>query len=94
MAGEGEHRAEMLAAAVEQGVITAEDAVFFEEVHAVLDEHYMQAGVEMEGMGSGGMMTMQRAMTGQAVRDGYISQADADRFTQIHDTLIEAGLMQ
>lgn len=94
MAGESEHRAEMLAAAVAQGAITAEDAALFEQVHAVLDEHYMQAGSEMQGMGSGGMMTMQRAMTGQAVRDGYISQADSDRFTEIHDTLIKAGLMQ
>ncbi len=94
MAGERENRAEMLAAAVAQGAITAEDAALFEEVHAVLDEHYMQSGSEMQGMGSGGMMTMQRAMTGQAVRDGYISQADSDRFTEIHDTLIKAGLMQ
>lgn len=94
MAGEREHRAEMLAVAVDQEAITAEDAALFERVHAVLDEHYMQAGSEMQGMGSGGMMTMQRAMTGQAVRDGYISQADSDRFTEIHDTLIKAGLMQ
>lgn len=94
MAGEHENRGEMLAAAVAQGAITAEDAALFEQVHAVLDEHYMQVGSEMQGMGSGGMMTMQRAMTGQAVRDGYISRADSDRFTEIHDTLIKAGLMQ
>lgn len=94
MAGESENRGEMLAAAVAQGAITAEDAALFEQVHAVLDEHYMQVGSEMQGMGSGGMMTMQRAMTGQAVRDGYITQADSDRFTEIHDTLIKAGLMQ
>ena len=59
MAGEHENRAEMLATAVAQGAITAEDAALFEQVHAVLDEHYMQVGSEMQGMGSGGMMTMQ-----------------------------------
>lgn len=93
-AGEGEHRAEMLAAAVEQGAITADDVVVFEKVHAVLDEHYMQSGAAMENMEAGGMMAMQSALLGQAVRDGYITQADADRFTAIHDTLMEMNMMQ
>jgi hypothetical protein len=30
----------------------------------------------------------------QAVRDGYLMQDEADRFTEIHDRLVQAGVMQ
>jgi hypothetical protein len=40
------------------------------------------------------MLAQQRAFTDQAVRSGLINQAEADRFTKIHDLLIESGLMQ
>lgn len=88
------HRTEMLAAAVAAEIITQEEADFFERVHQVLDERYGAEQANMEGMGQRGMMTMQRALTDQAVRDGAITQEEADRFTELHDRVIEAGVMQ
>lgn len=92
-AGEAEHRAAMLAEAVALGALTQEEADFFEQVHQVLDEQYAADAGVMEQMAPRGMMAMQRALTGQAVRDGYITAADADRFTEIHDRLLQAGVM-
>ena len=90
---EEEHHAEMLAEGIEMGLFTEEDAELFLAVHAVLDEHYRTGESGMDEMPAPGKMSMQRAMTGQAVRDGYITQEQADRFTEIHDALIEAGIM-
>ena len=86
----------MLAAAMEAGAITQEEADLFERVHAVLSEQYGVGNMAMQGMGmqGRGMQAMQRAVTEQAVRDGALTQEDADRFTEIHDRLIEEGLMQ
>lgn len=95
MAGdEAEHRAEMLEEALASGVITQAEADLFEAVHQVMDELYLGVGVAMEDMGPRGMQTMQRAITAQAVRDGALTQEQADSFTEIHDRLIDAGLMQ
>lgn len=93
-AGEAMHRAEMLSAAVAANLITQEEADLFERVHQVLDERYGADRGNMQGMGQRGMMTMQRALTDQAVRDGFITQQEADRFTELHDRMIEAGVMQ
>lgn len=86
----------MLATALEAGVILQEEADLFERVHAVLSEQYGIGNMAMQGMGmqGRGMQAMQRAVTEQAVRDGALTQEDADRFTAIHDRLIEQGLMQ
>lgn len=92
--GGGENHTQMLQDAVAQGVITQDDADLFERVHAVLDEQLGTGRGSMDGAGPQGMQAMQRAFTEQAVRDGLFSQEDADRFTAIHDLLIEAGLMQ
>ncbi|HEY52091.1 MAG TPA: cytochrome c [Caldilineae bacterium] len=91
---EAAHHAEMLAQAIDMGLITEEDAELFLRVHAVLDENYRNNESGMGGMDDAGRQAMQRAMTLQAVSDGYITQADADRFTEIHDALLEAGIMQ
>ena len=92
--GGGENHTQMLLDAVTQGVITQEDADLFERVHAVLDEQLGAGRGAMDGAGPRGMQAMQRAFAEQAVRSGLISQEDADRFTAIHDLLVEAGLMQ
>lgn len=86
----------MLEAAMAAGVLTQEEAGLFERVHAVLTEQYGVGNMAMQGMGmqGRGMMAMQRAVTEQAVRDGAITQEDGERFTEIHDRLIEQGLMQ
>ncbi len=95
MAGmnEEEHHAEMLAEGIEMGLFTEADAELFLAVHAVLDEYYRTGESNMDEMPTAGKQSMQRAMTGQAVRDGYITQEQADRFTEIHDVLLEAGIM-
>lgn len=98
-AGQGaavEDHTAMLEAAMAAGVITQEEADLFERVHAVLTERYGVGNMAMQGMGmqGRGMMAMQRAVTEQAVRDGAITQEDGERFTEIHDRLIEEGLMQ
>ena len=92
--GGGENHTQMLQDAVAQGVITQDDADLFERVHQVLDEQLGAGRGAMDGTGPRGMQAMQRAFTEQAVRNGLISQEDADHFTAIHDLLIEAGLMQ
>lgn len=94
MGAEGAMRAAMLAEAVDTELITADEAATFEEVHAVLDEYYMTETMAMEGAGATGMQELQQALTDQAVADGHISQAAADSFTEIHDVLIEAGIMR
>ena len=91
---EAAHHAEMLTQGIEMDLITEEDAELFLRVHAVLDENYPSGETGMDDMNNAGKQTMQRAMTGQAVRDGYITQEEADRFTEIHDALLEAGIMQ
>jgi hypothetical protein len=90
---EAEHHAEMLAEGIKMGLITEEDGELFLVVHAVLDEHYRTDETGMDDMNNAGKQTMQRAMTGQAVRDGYITEEEAQRFTEIHDALLEAGIM-
>ncbi len=90
---EAEHHAGILAKGIEMGLITEEDADLFLAVHAVLDEHYRTGESSMDEMPTPGKQSMQRAMTGQAVRDGYITEEEAQRFTEIHDILLEAGIM-
>ncbi len=86
------HRA-MLDEAVAQDLIGAEDVALFEKVHAAIDPY------RPVGSGMGMNMTdesrkaMQRGFVAQAVADGKITQAEADRFTEIHDQLIDSGIM-
>jgi predicted TIM-barrel enzyme len=85
-----EERAEMLAEAVEQGLITQEEADIFNEVHAAMDELMADGGVDV----TGGMAARQAAMLAELVSSEKISQTQADAFNDIHDRLIEAGVMQ
>jgi mono/diheme cytochrome c family protein len=87
---EAAQRAEMLATAVDQGVITQTEADTFNQVHTVLDDLMSQG---MEDM-SGNMASMQDEMLAELVNEGTISQAQADTFNDIHNRLLESGLMQ
>lgn len=87
---EAAQQAEMLATAVDQGVITQSEADTFALVHAALTEWMAQ---NEDGM-SGNMATMQDAMLAELVQAGTISQEQADTFNDVHDRLLEAGLMQ
>jgi mono/diheme cytochrome c family protein len=89
-AAEAEKQAEMLAAAVDRGVITQAEADVFTAVHTELDA--VMAG--QRGQMRGGMADMQAEMLAELVADGRITQAQADQFNDIHDRLLAAGLMQ
>jgi mono/diheme cytochrome c family protein len=89
-AAEAAQRAQMLAAAVEQGVISQAEAGLFEQVHAML-EALMARG--MDGM-QGNMAAMQDEMLSELIREGSVTQEQADAFSDIHNRLLEAGLMQ
>lgn len=85
----------MLSQAVELGIFSADDATFFAEAHAKMEPYQpADAGSAMgRAMDDAGHKAMQRAVTDQAVADGALSDAEADRFTALHDQLIENGLM-
>ncbi|HID50668.1 MAG TPA: cytochrome c [Anaerolineae bacterium] len=89
-AAEATKQAEMLAAAVLQGVITQAEADTFTAVHTELDA--VMAG--QRGQMQGGMADMQAEMLAELVADGRITQAQADQFNDIHDRLLAVGLMQ
>lgn len=87
---EEEQRAEMLADAVAQEVITQAEADTFDAVHAAMDA-WMAANSETM---QGGMGQMQQEILADLVESGQITQAQAETFNDVHDRLLEAGLMQ
>ena len=82
-------RKEMLAHAVESRVITATEADLFNTVHAVLDQQRTPMA-QMSGATPG---KRQAALLSALMVDGSITQTQADAFTDIHDRLAAAGLM-
>jgi mono/diheme cytochrome c family protein len=86
---EATRQAEILSQAVEQGVLTQDEADLFAEIHAELDTN-MTRGMQMQG----NMGQMQEALLAQLVDLGSITQTQADQFNDIHTRLLEAGLMQ
>ncbi|HEY81657.1 MAG TPA: cytochrome c [Caldilineae bacterium] len=85
--------ADMLAAGVEQGAITQDEAELFTAVHDKL-EAYKEAHMEELRSFMGNPEEMQRAMLEALVKSGDITQEQADAFVDIHDRLAEAGIMQ
>ncbi len=84
-------QAEILAKAVEQDVITEEEADTFTTVHDAV-EHYRLAHPEV--VQSGGNATKREAtILAALVEEKIITQAQADAFTDIHDRLGNSGLM-
>lgn len=79
-----QRQGQMLNAAVAAGLISEEDAAFFQQTQQRLLEAY---GAGRPGQGR---LVEQAVSGGQAVADGVISQADADRYTEIHDKLMQA----
>lgn len=113
MQTEAEQRATMLTQAVDQGVITQDEATVFETVHSAIDALSMGGmgqsggmGMDMHGNGGngggmgqnmGGGVTMNGNVTemlAYLVESGAITQEQADAFTDIHNRLEAAGLMQ
>lgn len=88
---EAAKQAEMLAEAVAQKVITAEEAVIFAEAHEIVDGQMMQN--RDAGM-SGSMDDMVADVLAGLVESNELTQAQADTFLSVHDRLAEVGLMQ
>ena len=85
-------RNDMMALAVEQGVITQFEADIFDQVHTSMDEFLV-------GKGPSGMNTGPRADALEqilvAMVDGQlVTQERANTFIDVHNRLIEADLMQ
>lgn len=84
-------QAEILAQAVEQGVVTQEEANTFKLVHDAVEQY--RSG-HPEVMNSGGSATeREAAILAALVDEKIITRAQADAFTGIHDRLGDSGLM-
>lgn len=87
---EAEKRAAMLATAVEDGLISEEEAALFDEVHTAMDA--LLAG---QPMGPGRMMGAgQDDVLAELVAEGNFTETQIQAFNDIHDRLLMAGLMQ
>jgi mono/diheme cytochrome c family protein len=86
---EAEQRAAMLAAAVEDGLITEQEAELFDDVHKEMD-----ALLAEQPMGPGRMMGAgQDDVLAELVADGAFTEQQIQAFNDIHDRLLMAGLM-
>ena len=87
---EADKRAAMLATALDDGLITEEEAQLFDEVHAQMDVLLAD-----RSMGSGPMMGAgQTDVLAELVDQGSVSEEQIQAFNDIHDRLLAAGLMQ
>ncbi|UCG23761.1 MAG: cytochrome c [Chloroflexota bacterium] len=86
---EAEKRAGMLAKALNDGLITEEEAALFDAVHADMDA--LLAG---QPMGPGGMMGAgQSDVLAELVAKGSFTEEQIQAFNVIHDRLLAAELM-
>jgi hypothetical protein len=85
------YQAEMLAQAVDQGVVTQEEADTFTLVHDAVEQYRSE---HPEIMNSGKNATEREATILSALVDeNIITQTQADAFQDIHDRLGTSGLM-
>ena len=84
-------RAEMLAAGQAQGVLTAEEATLFNGVHDQIDARLL---ADSSRQFTGNMSEIQALLLQELVDAGEVTAADAAAFDDIHDRLLDAGLMQ
>ncbi len=80
---------EMLASALDLGVIDQDEADVFVDVHDRLDAYRASLG----NAAVGNMDEMQDELLGGMVDAGELTQAEADAFADIHARLDEAGVM-
>lgn len=88
---EEEMRAEMLAVAVDQGVISQEQADLFDAVHSQIDA---RRTADPNRQFAGTMRDLQDQLLRELVEAGIVSQEDADAFNYIMDLLEQSGVMQ
>ncbi len=85
------HQVEMLTQAVDQGVVTQEEADIFKLVHDAVEQYRTE---HPEIMNSGKNATEREATILSALVDEtIITQTEADAFQDIHDRLGTSGLM-
>jgi mono/diheme cytochrome c family protein len=89
---EDAQRAEMLAQAIEQEVITPAEADVFALVHSAMDEYLVVEGIS--GVDTGQRADALPQILIAMVAGEKVTQSQADTFIDIHDRLIDAGLMQ
>jgi len=84
---------DMLAAGIELGVLSQDEADLFTQVHAKLDAYKENHMDDLRSF-MGSPEEMQAAMMNALVESGEITQEQADTFASVHDRLVEAGIMQ
>ncbi len=87
------HKA-MLTEAIDQGLIDEADAELFMRVHEAIDAYRPEGSGMGMNLDAEAKKAMQRGFVQQALADEAISEADAERFTEIHDILLDEGIMQ
>ncbi len=87
---EAQKQADMLADAVEQGVLTQEEADTFAVVHADIDEHMADMGDHAMGSAD----DMMEVILSLLVSDGKITQEQSELFVKTHGLLDMSGLME
>ncbi|MCP4360183.1 MAG: cytochrome c [Chloroflexi bacterium] len=83
-------RAEILAQAVGQNVLTQDEADVFTQIHSEMDRLAASGTFEPDGTMNG----REEAMLVELVESGKITQSQADAFNNIHSKLVESNLMQ
>jgi mono/diheme cytochrome c family protein len=81
-------QAALLEAAVDQGIITQDQADAFDAVHPLVDA----AVAELRGTGLDQTTMLETALAG-LVAASELTQTEADTFQTVHDLLSEAGLL-
>lgn len=84
---EQQNRQAMVDEAQAAGLIDADQAATFMQVHAALDTVMLETGLRMQGNNMPALLAI-------LVEQQTISQAEADSFTAVHDLLIAEGLMR
>jgi mono/diheme cytochrome c family protein len=90
-AAEAEFHEQMLAQAVDMGLVTNTESETFLLVHDALDE-YRTANTD--DLPQGNADEMQSVILEALVKDGTITQSQADDFARIHQLLLDEGLME
>lgn len=88
---QAQRQAELLAKAVEQGVVTEAEAEVFTRVHDAVEQYRLEHPEVVSNEPDAN--AREAAILAALVEAGTISTADAEAFNDIHDRLGEAGLM-
>jgi mono/diheme cytochrome c family protein len=85
-------RIEMLTLAVDNGVISETEADMFNSVHNEIDRYLVKE--EVRGMDTGPRADALPQILASMVDADLVTQLQADTFLEVHDQLLESGLME